>query len=252
MDENYEDLLVDFSDCVESLTENSVTGLYDKKYNEITTRFYRTLREGKLDVIMQDNFEFNPERGFKFKEKWDPYTGERHCADPYGPLYFHPDNLIYYFYINRLNTLWTNEIDENNGVFQGYYNDAVGAGDDMLIKGRGTYSERYLFRLPVTNCYLEEGCDLSIPVMGPKLTDDEVEQIDMLAEKYFTNNYRQQYGKKRPSLKLMKRLYDQAISKNPDLTKLNDFVEGKRYTENQLSNFKNRANRIAVDTIRKM
>lgn len=249
MQENYEDLLVDFSDCCENV---NTTGLYDKKYDEITTRFYRTLRESKLDVIMQDNTGFNPDKGFKFVHKWDPYTGERQGRDPYGPLYFHPDNLIYYFNMNKLNMLWIDETDENNGVFQGYYGDAVGAGDDMFIKGRGTYSERYLFRLPVTNCYMEEGCDMSIPVMGPKLTDEEVEKIDDLAEKYFKNNYKEKYGKRRPSLKLMKSLYDQAISKNPDLTKLYDYVPTKKYTEAQLTEFKNKANRVAVDALRKM
>lgn len=249
MVENFDDLLVDFSECDEVVVSSN---LYDKKYNDMTTRFYRTMRESKLDVIMQDNCGLDSNKFFIFGDMWDPYTGERLGKDPFGGLYFNPDNLIYYFYINRLKMLWIQ--DENTGgpMFQGYYGEAVGAGEDILIKGRGTYSERYLFRLPVTNCYLEKDYDMSIPVMGPKLTDEEVEEIDRLAEKYFKNNYKQQYGKKRPLLKLMKKLYDQAISVSPDLEKLYDYNPSKKYTESQILNFKNKANRIAVDGLKNM
>lgn len=249
MIDSYEDLLVDFSDTEEVVVE---TNLYKKKYDDVTMRFYRTLRDNKLDVIMQDNNELNPNKFFIFSDMWDPYTGERTGTDPYNGLYFNPDNLIYYFYINRLNMLWIQEENNNGMIFQGYYGEAVGAGENILIKGRGTYSERYLFRLPVTNCYLEKNCDMSIPTMGPKLTNEEVEEIDLIAEKHFKNNYKRQYGKKRPSLKLMKALYDQAISASPDLTKLCEFNVTKKYTTSQLENFKNKANRIAVEGLKNM
>lgn len=241
--------LVDFTECNNSVTK---TSKYSKNYDDVTTRFYRSLRESKFDVIMQDNIGFNPDRGFKYYSQWDPYTGENRGEDPYGPLYFHPDNLIYYFYTHRLNMLWIDETDEQGGIYQGYYGEAVGAGNDLAIIGRGTYSERYLFRLPITNCYLEKGSDMSIPTMGPKLTDEEIEKIDELAENVYKNNYREKFGRRRPSLKLMKSLYDQAISTEPDITKVPGFNLKKKMSQNEIINFRNKANRQAVDALRNM
>jgi hypothetical protein len=229
--------------------------LYDNDYNETTTKFYRTLRENKINAIMQDNTGFNPERAFCFKEQWDPYTGLRIGLDPYGPLYFHPDDLIRYFYTKRLNMLWTDQIDENNGHYvQGYYGDAVGSGEDILIVGRGTYPEAHLFRLPILDCYLQEDSDMSIITMGPKLTIDELQEIDDIAEKYYKNNYKDQYGKKRPSLVLMRALYDQAISKTPNLNKIPEYnnLINKDISKEKLTEYKDRANRLAVDALKKL
>ena len=90
--------------------------------------------------------------------------------------------------------------------------------------------------------------------MGPKLTKEELEQIDTIAEKIYKNNYRDQYGKKRPSLVLMKALYDQAISKEPDLNKLPEYraLENKKISKDKLTELRNKANRIAVDALKKM
>lgn len=249
IDDFDDDMLVDFSDYVEPVIKKN---LYDKDYNETTTKFYRSLRESQLDVIMQDNTGFDPEKSFKFMYKWDPYTGETTGEDPYGPLYFHPDNLIFYFYMKRLNMLWQDQEDENGGMYQGYYGEAVGAGDNLTIISRGMYPERYLFRLPITNCYLEKDSDMSIITMGPRLTDKDVELIDYIAETTYKNNYKERYGKRRPSMRLMKSLYDQAISKTPDLTKLKGYNLNKKYTEAELVNFRNKANRVAVDMLKSM
>ena len=52
--------------------------------------------------------------------------------------------------------LWHNETDEgeNGGFWQGYYGNAVGAGEKFLVPGRGIHPEWYLFRLPIIDCYL--------------------------------------------------------------------------------------------------
>ena len=252
--EDFDDMMVDFSHCEEVKRKKS---LYNEDYDDTTTKFYRTLRENKINAIMQDNTGFYPEKSFCFTHQWDPYTGIRMGKDPYGPLYFHPDDLIRYFYTKRLNMLWTDPVDTNQGHYiQGYYGDAVGSGEDILIVGRGTYPESYLFRLPIFDCYLQPKCDMSLITMGPKLTKEELEQIDTIAEKIYKNNYKEQYGKKRPSLTLMKALYDQAISKEPDLQKLPEYHafenSNKTISGDKLIELRNKANRMAVDALKKM
>lgn len=247
------DMFVDFSDCVEKKKNKT---LYDEDYDATTTKFYRTLRENKINAIMQDNTGFYPERSFKFKYKWDPYTGERLKEDPYGPLYFHPDDLIRYFYNKRLNMLWTDPVDENHGYhLQGYYGDAVGSGEEILIIGRGTYPESYLFRLPIYDCYLQKGNDMSIISMGPKLTNEEVAEIDNIAATVYKNNYKEQYGRNRPSLSLMKALYDQAVSREPDIKKFTiggSKIDLATLSKEKLKELREKANRSAVDMLRKM
>lgn len=246
--DDFDDMMVDFTQCVEIKQKKS---LYDKDYDTTTTKFYRTLRENKTNVIMLDTDNFYPDKSFCFKQQWDPYTGIRTGDDPYGGLYFHPDDLIRYFYLKRLNKLWTFQEDLNTG----FYDNGVGAGESMSIVGRGNFSEAYLFRLPIHDCYLEKNCDLSLITMGPKLTNEELEEIDTLAEKYYKNNYKLKYNKMRPSLKLMKALYDQAISKEPDLSKL--IIEYKDsddvvVSDSELKSLRDKANRLAVDALRKM
>lgn len=252
MDET-DEMMVDFSECTEATPIKK--SLYDKQYDDTTTKFYRTLRENKINAIMQDNTGFYPEKSFKFAKQWDPYTGQLVGDDPYGPLYFHPDDLIRYFYTKRLNMLWTDPVNENHGHYtQGYYGDAVGSGEDIFIVGRGTYPELYLFRLPILDCYLQTDCDMALITMGPKLTVTELEQIDKLAENIYKNNYRDQYKKRRPSLVLMSALYTQAISKEPDLTKLPEYLAlgNKKLSIEKITELKNKANRIAVNALKNM
>lgn len=248
-------LLVDYDD-ENSQTEEIQTNqqnqpiLYTTDYNKHTTEFYRNMREKKYNIISHDSFDCNVNQIFQFPSMWDPYTGERTEMDPHGPLYFHPDELIHFFYKRRLKMLWHEPKDENGGFFQGYYCDAVGSGEEINIPGRGIYPELYLFRLPIDDCYLPPDSDLSVITMGPKLTDQEVLYIDELAEKYHKNNYQNCYRKKRPSLVEMKKLYDTAISKNPDLTKYG--VNLSQMNDEQIIELKNRANREAVDSLIKM
>lgn len=177
---------------------------------------YLDFRKDKIDPILMIDLpleEFPNNKYFKFKYKWNPYTGERLGEDPNGPLCFDPDALIYYFYNNRLNYLWENSNDIN---YSGYFGDALGNGPDFDIKGRGNHPDWYLFRLPIQDCYLHTGhCPQSV-TMGPKLTDKEIKEIDKLAKSY-KNNFYKKYKIKRPSLRKLKLYYEEAINSNPDI-----------------------------------
>ena len=268
-----DDLLIDFSDCDVVTVANTVnpksnpnvnTDLYLQQgliYDDTTTEYYRVIRNRKISTIMQDDIGFYPEKSFKFPYMWDPYTGERMKnkngtlkEDPYGPLYFHPDDLIHYYYLKRLDKLWCDPKDEAGGYFQGWYDDGVGSGKDMFLTGRGSYTELYLFRLPIHDCYLHPDHDMSLITMGPELTIDEINEIENLAETNYTSNYKSKYGKPRPSLKQIKALHDQAISKTPDLSttyKINRSNEHS-ISKEKLKEYRDAENRLAVDKLKKM
>ena len=174
---------------------------------------------------------------------WDPYTGHREDIDPYGPLYFDPDSLIYTIWIKRLNNLWVEGKEELGYHTQGYYSDGVGAGQNFEIVGRGSHPEWYLFRLPIVDLYLTEDHNEQIPTMGPVLTDEEVNEIYELSlkSKY---KYKNKFKNKRPNFILIKFLYDIAISKNPKkkvisiinkIDKLNTRRENKIYIKNYIN-----------------
>lgn len=208
-------------------------------FDHTTMEYYRTMRKLKMDPIMLQELPDNI--CFKFPYQWNPLTGERLGLDPYGPLCFHPDVLIKYFYTNRLNDIWTPESQDG---FQGSYGDAVGAGEDIYIQSRGYHPEKYVFRLPIIDCYWPDDTpNKTIITFGPKLTDEEVKQIDTLAAKCGAYPY---YST-RPSLATMKRLYDNALSKVPivpgiDLTSLSQPERIEKY---------NAENRRCVDQLRK-
>jgi hypothetical protein len=221
---------------------------YGEEYDKKTNEFYKRLRETKTNALMYDTYNFDPNTAFKFPYSWDPYTGERMEEDPFGPLYFHPDDLIYFFYINRLNLLWTEPSDEVSGFYQGYYGDGVGSGENIYIHGRGNCSELYLFRLPIVDCYISPDADLSLITMGPKLTEIELAEIDRLANTYHGNNYFKCYGKHRPSLVKMKKIYDESINENPDI------FEFKKMCKNNMSDkeYKISVNRRYVDLLKEI
>lgn len=180
-----------------------------------TTDNYKNLRINKIDPITFEKVDTNT--AFVFPWKWNPYSGERlNELDENGPLYFDPDNLIHFYYKNRLNNLWISESDENSGVYHGYYGDAVGLSPDFEVKGRGKYYEWYLFRLPIIDCYLEKDHNNQYVTMGPKLTNNEIKNIFNLANKN-KNNYKNNFHKKRPNIVNMKYIYDEAVNKEPYL-----------------------------------
>lgn len=255
-----DDLIIDFSDCedivpVTSSKSTTSVNLYKKdgkpiEYDLTTTEFYKVSRQRGLNVIMQTCMD--SEKAFKMYNQWDPITGESLDKDPYGPLCFHPDDLIYFFHKKRLNMLWTEPVDDVGGYYEGYYGDAMGSGENINIVGRGMHPELYLFRIPIFDCYLEKDHDMSIITMGPKLTNNEVLNIDRLADKYYHDNYRKLHGVKRPSLFSMKQLYDQAISECPNLARVFGFNSNKNYSEEEMKEFRTKANMMAVDALRKL
>jgi hypothetical protein len=203
---------------------------------------------------MQDNTGFDTNKAFTYANMWDPYTGEITGTDPYGSLYFHPDELIHYFYIKRLEGLWHEPVDEKAGYYAGYYGEMVGS--NLHIEGRGSYAELYLFRLPIVDCYLQNGHDFSIITMGPKLTDDDLKKIDDIASLYYKHDYVKKYKEKRPSLVKMKQLYDQAISSDPETlmyTNINSDIDCTSILyESNIELERGMVNRWAVDKLRMM
>ena len=211
-------------------------------YDHQTMEYYKNLRKVKIDPFTHKTVSENS--AFKFYQQWDPYSGERLQDDPYGPLYFDPDVLIKLFHTNRLRKLWGEPSDENNGFYAGYYDDGVGGGEDFFVKGRGDHPEWYLFRIPIIDCYLTKDHKTQVITFGPKLTDAEIAEIDSLGRK-LGNNYKNLYGKERPSLVEMKNLYDIAISKNPP-------IENTTLTGEELELAYAEKNRRAVDALFKI
>ena len=181
-------------------------------YDNRTMLYYKTLRQNHLDPIL--NMEVDEKMAFKFKDQWDAYTGDRICEDPFGALYFHPVSLIYNFYVHRLDGLWKDAVDTNEGYFEGYYDMLVGSGEELEVVGRAKYTELYLFRLPIIDCYLTADHNKSFITMGPKLSDAEIENLEKLSQlPEVQNEYWNSFQMKIPSIKKMKYLYDSAISK---------------------------------------
>lgn len=196
---------------------------YDDKYNfdSNTTSYYVATRTTKMDPITFDNHN---KSFFEFTEMWDPYTGDRKEIDPHGPICFNPCNLIKFFYMKRLDGLWKKGTDDNTGVYQGYYDDAVGAGKNIEIVGRGMFPERYLFRLPIYDCYLTDDHNSNYVTMGPVLTENEIIKIDELAESLDNTplSYKNLHGIDKPKLHKIMILYNEAIANDiPDKDKKN-------------------------------
>lgn len=221
--------------------------IYLATYDDTTCIYYKKHRSKHTDPIMFDVLK-SKSSSFKFCDMWNPDTGNRIGIDPFGPLYFHPINLLQHFYWNRLNGLW---VEPNNG-YQGYYGDTVGAGEDIEM-GRGVYPERYLFRLPISNCYLKKGHNMSIITMGPKLTTSEICEIDRIINKFWSNDqiYEKIY-KKIGSLYKLKCYYDVAIAKDPINMDLSGIELGNREHILKQPNPNMCLNRNSVEILKKM
>ena len=247
-------LFVDYSSVTQTgIGEKSVPVIkkYNNDYDNTTCLYYKSHRIKKTDPITFDELTNN--NAFKFANMWDPYTGKRSSDDPFGPLYFHPINLLQHIYQNRLKGLWIEESDEENGFYEGYYGEGVGAGEDFAIIGRGIYPERHIFRLPVPNCYLKKTHRMSLITMGPILTNREICEIDRLLTKYWSQHkfYTKIY-KKIGSLYKLKCYYDIAISKSPLSMDLSGVDIGKKEDILKQSNPNMYLNRLAVEALKKM
>jgi len=243
---------IDFSDVPQnqSFTTNTTKDTkYDSDYSHATIEYYRAARLRKMDPITMDDVDTST--AFEFKWMWDPYTGERSSKqDPYGSLWFNPNSLIRHFYVNRLAELWNESVQHLDGLYAGYYGDGLGSGEDIFIQGRGHHPERYLFRIPIINCYLSKDHKESFITMGPKLTQEEIALIESLAEKT-GDQYRNLYGHPRPSAVNLKYFYDQALSQNPIMNKQDETM----FRENNITDpvqRKDQLNRRAVDTLKAM
>lgn len=182
-------------------------------YDNRTLNYYKTARQCHIDPIL--NMEVDDKISFKFKYQWDPYTGERIGIDPFGPLCFHPMSLVYHFYLHRLDGLWKSEVDTVDGVFEGYYDMLVGSGKELEVVGRAKYTELYLFRLPILDCYLTPDHNKSFITMGPILNDQEIDEIETLCKnKDIQEEFISNFNHRCPSIKTLKSLYDSAIDKN--------------------------------------
>ncbi len=186
---------------------------------------YENYRRNKIDPILLIDLPLNNMQEkdlFKFDLKWNPYTGERlKEKDINGPLYFDPNILINYFYINRLNNLWIDEYFDGNDYIQGHYGDALGKYPNFEIKGRGKHPDWYLFRLPIIDCYFDKDHSLQTVTMGPILNDKEIKRIYTLSKRYKIF-YKDMFGIKRPNIIKMKHHYDNAVNPNIEYNSLED------------------------------
>jgi len=220
------DDLVDFSDNDGEIIQKEEKILkYNSKFDDQTEVFYKNMRQMKYNTFTYESFSYPIEYSFQFKFMWDPYTGIRDDVDIFGPLYFDPDELINYYYKKRLNMLWNEQKSQGGIQYSGYFGDALGSGENIFIKGRGYFPELHLFRLPVDDCYLSKNYDMSIVTLGPILSDDEIKEIDYLANTYHKNNFYNRYKKQRPSLMKIKELYNIAIDGNVEYLKNKEAVE---------------------------
>lgn len=193
-------------------------------FDATTMNKYVTVRKQRWDIVCYCPME---DKGsiFEYPYQWDSYTGERlldatqkPILDPYGAFCFDVNSLIYWWHSRRLEGLWVGEQQLGNEMLQGHYGDYLGTGQQIRIVSRGDHPEWYLFRLPVTDCYLFDGYDRSIPTMGPRMTNEDIKNIYEIASNNKVGGRTQYETKFRvalPNLVEMKRLYDLALNPTP-------------------------------------
>jgi hypothetical protein len=206
----------DINDSI--ILNNSIDTSIDKKndlqknedkltnFDKTTSETYRIKRIFKIDPLT--DLEVSENLAFKFLQEWNPYTGIRGSDDIIGPLYFNAINLYDYYFSNRYKGLWNPPSEQ----YQGYYGDFVGTGKNIKIKSRGSHPERYLYRIPIIDCYLPTTHNYSHITMGPELTDQEIIQIDIIISKYHSKKFSSNFT----SLTTLKYYYDMALEISPD------------------------------------
>lgn len=212
------------------------------QYDKTTNETYRIKRLYKIDPIIDKHVEST--LCFEFKYKWNPYNGLRNELDEVGPLCFDAINLYDYYYINRYKGLWSPPQDG----YQGMYGDMVGSGKIVNIKSRGSFPERYLFRLPIIDCYLPQSHNMSVVTMGPELTDDEIYQIDAIVKKYHPKKSVHKFA----SLTMLKYYYDRALEITPDVN-CDEIKElKKKYPNLNEDDINSKYNRYYVDKLKEL
>ena len=191
--------LSELSESLES-SESSVN------FDKTTLETYRIKRLFKIDPLT--DLEVPNNLAFKFVHSWNPYTGIRGLDDIIGPLCFNAINLYDYFFSNRYKGLWNPPVEQ----FQGYYGDLVGTSKSIKIKSRGSNPERYLYRVPIIDCYLPQTHNYSHITMGPELTEQEITQIDQIV----MSSHPKKSSSNFASLTMLKYYYDMALESSPD------------------------------------
>lgn len=216
---------------------------FDKlKFDKTTTETYRIKRLYKLDVFTDQ--EIPPDQVFTFDYMWNPYTGQRIKLDPIGPLYFNAIKLYDYYFNNRYKGLWNPPVEQ----FQGFYGDLLGTGKRIKIKSRGTNPEKYLYRLPVIDCYLQPTHNYSLFTMGPELTDYEISLIDNIVLNLHPHRTHTNFT----SLSMLKYFYDNALNSLPDPNS-DVYVQLKnKYTDLSDKEINEKYNRYWVDKLVKI
>ena len=217
----------------------------DKKYTNIskydytTNEIYRIKRQYKIDPILETEIPQN--LMFEFINIWEPYSGIRGPIDPIGPLCFNAINLYDYYYTNRYRGLW----NPPQNQFQGYYGDLIGTSKNINIKSRGTNPEKYLYRLPIIDCYLLPDHNYSVVTMGPELSDGEISSIDLVVMKLHPNKSKPNF----PSLTMLKYYYDMSLCDNPDPNsdKIKELIIN--YPNLSISDINHKFNRYYVDLL---
>lgn len=232
--------LIDFCSCLDEKNQESNIQLNNnEEYDKTTSETYRIKRLYKIDPITDT--EIPNELMFEFKNKWNPYSGLRGDIDDIGPLCFNAINLYDYYYINRYKCLWTPPQDG----FQGIYGDMVGSGKNVMIKSRGEYPEKYLFRLPIIDCYLPITHNLSVVTMGPELIEQEITLIDLIVSKFHSKKSNPKFA----SLTMLKYYYDMALIASPDQNS-DDIKQLKsKYPTLSQSEINQKYNRYFVDKL---
>ena len=181
-------------------SKKDINNIYDSTTNEV----YRIKRLYKIDSLTEN--EIPSHLLFEYHYKWNPYTGEKNGLDEIGPLCFNALDLYDYFFANRYKGLW----NPSEGQFEGYYGDMLGTGENIHIKSRGYYPEKYLFRIPIIDCYLPINHNYSIVTMGPLFDKVDLNKIDDIVSKYHKNK------KNFTLLSSLRTFYDKALTENPD------------------------------------
>lgn len=207
-------------------------------YDKTTTETYRIKRILKIDPLTHTEVPENLR--FEYENQWNPITGEVIGLDEVGPLCFNAITLYDYLFANRYKGLWNPASDG----YEGYYGDLVGSGSKLEIKSRGFNPEKYLFRLPIIDCYLHPDHNYSIITMGPILTNDHIKKIDHVVLSHHKNK------KFLTPLAKIKDYYDKAIEKEPNC---DEFIEyKKKYSQLAEQELKENFNRMYVDKLVKI
>lgn len=200
----------------------------NNNYDNTTNETYRVRRMFKIDPLSDQEVPEN--LAFRYNNMWDPYTGTIKSTDPVGPLYFNAITLYDFFFANRYKGLWNPPQDQ----FQGHYGDLIGTGKKIKIISRGSHPERYLFRLPIIDCYIPPNHSNSYVTMGPELTPDEIAQIDQIVLKHHPAKTKSNFV----SLTTLKQYYDNALepSPNPDCAEMIELVKKyPSYTKKEIN-----------------